>query len=146
MNYTIQIDKPFVFLKYKALIIVLSTVLLILIGCGDEPAGTPYADFKVSGYVRAADTQQPIPGIRFSLRDTLTAASVISDIISNASGWYLIDYTAPTTWNTWHLHAEDVDSSLNGSFRSKDTLISLVPHEQDTVDIELDRLILTDNN
>lgn len=128
----------------KILLIIVSiifSVTLIFFGCGEEEREA-YAEFEVSGSVRAADNQEPIPGIYLSLLDSANGVPLITGIYSDSSGWYTASLTAPRWWDTWILHTEDVDSGLNGSFQSRDTMITLLPDSTDTVNILLERALL----
>lgn len=147
-------------------ILKLSSVLIgVLLGiffgcsCGNGPLeygpmpveyGMPYADFKVIGTVRSADSSLPVKGLSVSLRDSMNASRIIDSARTDSLGRYLLEFSGFAFGNIWTLSVKDMDSSANGSFAEKDTVISQPPlqggdghwyegHGEETVDVNVTR-------
>ncbi len=120
-----------VFLKLCSFL--LGTMLSMLFGCRIGPTpieyGMPHADFKISGTVLSADQNQPIKGLSVTIRDTVYHWRAIDSTKTDSLGRYSLQFCEEPYLNTWNLEFVDVDSTENGSFRSKDTIISIPENE-----------------
>jgi|WetSurMetagenome_2_1015567.scaffolds.fasta_scaffold04603_7 putative lipoprotein (rSAM/lipoprotein system) len=87
--------------------------------------GMPYADYQISGTVLSADQDAPVKGLSVSLRDTLNASAITDSGVTDSLGRYSLQFSGAPWENTWVLKVRDVDSIENGSFRAKDTVISI---------------------
>ena len=142
------------FCVLKVLSIVLGVLLGFFFGCssggGPMEYGMPHADFKVTGTVQSADSSLPVKGLSVSLRDTMNASGIIDSARTDSLGRYLLEFSGYAFGNTWTLRVKDIDSSANGSFAEKDTVISQPPlqggdghwyegHGEETVDVNVTR-------
>ena len=112
----------------------------------------PYADFKVTGTVLSADQNLPIGGLSVSLRDTMEASGIIDSARTDSLGRYSLVFSEAPWGNVWLLGVKDIDSSKNGLFIGKDSVISKPNlqggdgkwydgHGEKTVDLKMDRSI-----
>jgi putative lipoprotein (rSAM/lipoprotein system) len=124
-------------------------------GCVYGPApeyGMPHADYRISGTVLSSDLNLPIEGISVTIRDTLDASGAMDSTGTDSLGRYVLQFSEAPWRNTWRLKAEDTDSFENGTYISKDTVISIPEsdlqdgsgswyegHGEKTVDFQLDR-------
>lgn len=96
--------------------------------------GMPWANYKVMGTVRGIDTHTALKGIHITLSDTGTDSCIFASAYTDTSGKYSISFNDPPWKNTWTLHARDVDGSANGSYKAKDTIISIPDSALDSAD------------
>jgi putative lipoprotein (rSAM/lipoprotein system) len=142
----------FRFLKMSSLLI--STILGIIFGSGcvkTEDISAAYgprsADYKVSGTVVSSDQNLPIKGLEITLRDTRIELFHYSTR-TDSLGKYSFESSGPFEGDAWELNVKDIDSTENGSFIAKDTIISMshIPKDSagygnsENVDIKLDRM------
>lgn len=117
-------------------------------------------EYKVTGTVRSVDLGQPIKGIFVTLNDSLVSPNdsfktvqMIGSAITDSLGNYLVTVrTSGYVPENWILLATDVDSSANGSFFPKDTILSMPDSafigasgdnlglDSQNVDLNLDRI------
>jgi putative lipoprotein (rSAM/lipoprotein system) len=125
-------------------------------GCmyGPAPAyGMPHADYKVSGTVLSSDQNLPIKGLLVSIRDTANTAGIFDSTKTDSLGKYSLQFSRAPWNSTWDLKVKDIDSTENGSFLNKDTIISIPEselrepsgnwyegHAEKNVDLKIDRL------
>ena len=140
--------------------------ILFNVGCANKPNeaipsyGMPTAEYKVTGTVRSVDLGQPIKGIFVTLNDSLVSPNdsfktlqMIGSAITDSLGNYLVTVrTSGYVPENWILLATDVDSSANGSFFPKDTILSMPDSafigasgdnlglDSQNVDLNLDRI------
>ena len=144
-----------VFSFLKVLSLFFSSILGIFFGCVIGPNtveyGMPHADYKVSGKVLSADQNLPIKGLFVSITDTLNTSRIIDSTKTDSLGRYSLQSLGDGK-NTWNLKVEDIDSIENGSFTTKDTIISIpekdlkepsgtwyMGHGEKEVDLKVDR-------
>ena len=148
------------FYALKALSILIGVLLGIFFGCssGGGPIDThqcrntecrmPISRSLVT--VRSADSSLPVKGLSVSLRDTMNASGIIDSVRTDSLGRYLLEFSGFAFGNIWTLSVKDMDSSANGSFAEKDTVISQPPlqggdghwyegHGEETVDVNVTR-------
>jgi putative lipoprotein (rSAM/lipoprotein system) len=114
--------------------------------------GMPNADYKVSGTVLSADQNLPIKGLSISIRDTMNTSGIIDSTETDSLGRYSMQFSGFPRENTWDLKVKDIDSIENGSFITKDTIISIPEsdlqepsgnwykgHGEKNVDLKVDR-------
>jgi putative lipoprotein (rSAM/lipoprotein system) len=124
-------------------------------GCMYGPApeyGMPHADYKVSGTIVSSDQNLPIKGLFVSIRDTANVSNIIDSAKTDSLGKYSLQFSHPPWENTWDLKVKDNDSIENGSFKTKDTVVSIPKsdlkepsgnwndgHGEKTIDLKVDR-------
>ena len=119
----------------KVLCLPISAALGILCnfgGCMYGPApeyGMPHADCKVSGTVLSSDLNLPVKGLMVSIRDTMEASGIIDSTQTDSSGRYSLQFSNAPWDRTWELRVKDIDSTENGLFLTKDTLIFIPESE-----------------
>jgi putative lipoprotein (rSAM/lipoprotein system) len=141
----------------KLLSLAIGAILSIFWGCGivDPPApayGMPYAKYQVSGTVLSSDQNLPVKGLFISIRDTGSTLTARDSTMTDSLGKYSLQIS-DGPWNpTWDLKVKDIDSIENGSFVTKDTIISIPSsalqggdgkwyegHAEKTVDLKIDK-------
>ena len=91
-----------------------TSMLFIFQACYGTPHDVGY-DVLVEGNVKSKTTGQPIKGIKVAPYNDIQ--QVFTDENGNFSFYILADYSIG-------LRFEDVDSTLNGGFASKDTVLT----------------------
>ncbi len=146
------------FLILKLLCLPITAILGIFCnfgGCMYGPApeyGMPHADYKVTGTVFSSDQNMPIKGLLVSIRDTMNTSGTIDSTKTDSLGRYSLQFSGAPWDSTWELKVKDVDSTENGSFIARDTVISISEselkesdgnwyqgHAEKNVDLEVDR-------
>jgi putative lipoprotein (rSAM/lipoprotein system) len=99
---------------------------------------TIYMNLK--GTVRSKDSAQIIEGIQVEVRNSLPNLKVLT----NNNGVFSINPNIDEFDNTISLHISDIDGALNGSFLSKDTILTLSSAERqiqikENIDIRLEK-------
>ena len=99
---------------------------------------TVYMNLK--GTVRSKASTQIIEGIQVELRNSLSTPKALT----NNSGVFSIISAIDEFDNTINLHISDIDGALNGSFLSKDTVLTLSSDEKlaqikENIEIKLDK-------
>jgi putative lipoprotein (rSAM/lipoprotein system) len=97
---------------------------------------TIYMNLK--GTIRSKDSSQVISGIQVELKNRLPESKTLTD----NNGLFSVNSEIDELENTLNLHISDVDGALNGSYLSKDTIITLSPNEKlaqikENIDIRL---------
>lgn len=118
------------FLKLASISI--GAVLGIFCTSANEPAplyGMPYANYTISGTVRSTDQNLPVKALLISLKDTGSLSELIDSTRTDSLGRYSLEFTVAPHENVWLLGVRDVDSSDNGSFLPKDTVVSIPQSE-----------------
>jgi putative lipoprotein (rSAM/lipoprotein system) len=124
-------------------------------GCTSTPTplyGMPSADYTVSGKVQSFDSGEPIEGILVSIRDTSESSVIMDSIKTDSSGRYYLEFSNAPSDNIWYLRAKDIDSTENGLFLTKDTIVSVsesdlkepggswyIGHAEINVDLKIER-------
>ncbi len=109
----------------------LGSLLGLFFGCDNshratQPEyGVPYAEFEFKGTVCAKESNQPLPGIMVTVRDSPEDENQSLSGFTDSSGKYSLECIGYSGPYTWVLKAQDVDSIKNGLFVSKDTVISI---------------------
>lgn len=85
---------------------------------------TVYMNLK--GTVRSKTSTQIIEGIQVELRNSISNPKVRT----NNYGVFSMNSAIDEFDNTINLHVSDIDGALNGSFLSKDTILTLSPDEK----------------
>jgi putative lipoprotein (rSAM/lipoprotein system) len=85
---------------------------------------TVYMNLK--GTVRSKVSTQIIEGIQVELRSSLSNPKALT----NNNGAFSINSEIEDSDNTLNLHISDIDGALNGSFLSKDTILTLSSDEK----------------
>ena len=115
---------------------------------GPQPVpmyGIQLANFRVSGTVKSVDQGLPVKGLFVKLRDTLNMSYAMDSGRTDSLGMYSLQFSTYPADNTWLLKVLDVDLNTNGSFKEKDTVISIPQTDikdlfgEKTVDVEVDR-------
>lgn len=114
--------------------------------------GMPNADYKISGTVTSAEQSLPVKGLSVSIRDTMNTSGTIDSTKTDSLGRYSVQFSSTPWRNTWDLKVEDIDSIENGSFTTKDTIVSIPEsdlqepndnwnrgHGEKTVDLKVNR-------
>ncbi|MBK8808745.1 MAG: radical SAM-associated putative lipoprotein [Bacteroidales bacterium] len=116
--------------KYNKLIAFFITILGVSNSCinnGEEYGvpmaeyGMPLATYKVHGIVSSKTSGQAVNGIEVSMQGDTT--------ITDVNGNYAVEVSDYTEDKTYILSIRDVDSTHNGSFADKDTLIDFKESE-----------------
>ena len=122
-------------------------------GCGMNKVayGMPHADYKISGTVVSSVHELPIKGLLITMRDTMSSYGNLDSTKSDSLGRSSLERSGYPRDSTWDLSVIDIDSTENGSFASKDTIISIPKselkdgdapwywgHGEKNVDIKLD--------
>ena len=99
---------------------------------------TVYMNLK--GTVRSKASTQIIEGIQVELRNSLSNPKALT----NNSGVFSINSEIDESDNTINLHISDIDGALNGSFLSKDTILTLSSAERlaqikENIEIKLEK-------
>ena len=102
--------------------------LLALLGfassCSKEPNskveyGTPSAKFIVNGKVNSKETNIPIKNIRVVMdRDT--------SFTDNEGNYQVVENNGFPDNQTFHIHFQDIDSTINGDYENLDTTVEFV--------------------
>jgi putative lipoprotein (rSAM/lipoprotein system) len=87
--------------------------------------GMPYADYRITGSIKASDTFLGIEGVKVSLRDTGCACVARDSALTDSAGAYALEFGGYPGQSTWSLTATDVDDAANGSFAPKDSIVSI---------------------
>jgi len=93
-----------------------STALFVFQACYGTPEDFGM-DVEIKGYVKSKVTNQPIPGIKVSLENQPQYE------LTDSEGMFKI-YTSKDS--SYKVMFEDIDSTTNGSFLPKDTVISII--------------------
>jgi putative lipoprotein (rSAM/lipoprotein system) len=105
-------------------VIILVFVLISMVfnsGCKKkEENKTPYGDYIFRGIVKSDKTLAPIKNIKVSLANYGN-----KNIITQDDGTYYFEYYHVAVTSDWNFKLEDTDSTENGLFENKDTLITL---------------------
>jgi putative lipoprotein (rSAM/lipoprotein system) len=125
---------------------ILKNALLILGVCGAglmtscAKYGVLVSTFymKVKGTVRSKESLKEINGIQVEVLNNLQYSKVLTD----STGAFSINAEIDELERSVDLHVSDIDGALNGSFLSKDTVITLTSDEKlaqlkDNIDIKL---------
>jgi putative lipoprotein (rSAM/lipoprotein system) len=91
---------------------------------------------NLKGTIRSKDSSQVINGIQVEVKNRLPKT------LTDNNGLFSINSEIDESENTLNLHISDVDGALNGSYLSKDTIITLTQNEilaqiKDNIDIRL---------
>ena len=90
--------------------------------------GCPTADYRVRGTVKADQTGSPIPGIEVSLQDSgcdSTGCRIDDSTRTETDGGFAFAFSGLPGDHTWRISIRDIDSTVNGSFAAKDTLVRI---------------------
>ena len=87
-------------------------------------ASTIYMNLK--GSIRSKDSSQVISGIQVEVKNRLPESKTLTD----NNGLFSVNSEIDELENTLNLHISDIDGALNGSFLSKDTIITLTQNEK----------------
>ena len=101
-------------------------------GCMYGPApeyGMPHTDYKVSGTILSSDQNLPVKGLMVSIRDMMNTSGIIDSTKTDSAGRYSLQFSSAPWDSTWELKVKDIDSIENGSFITKDTIISIPESE-----------------
>jgi putative lipoprotein (rSAM/lipoprotein system) len=95
---------------------------------------------NVKGTVKSKATTQIIEGIQIEVKNSLSNPKVLT----NNNGVFSISSVFDEFENTVNLHISDIDGALNGSFLSKDTVLTLSSDEKlaqikENIEIKLDK-------
>jgi putative lipoprotein (rSAM/lipoprotein system) len=107
------IDRKRDILRWVYGILSMSTALFIFQACYGTPNDIE-KDVHIQGLVKSKTTNAPIPGIKVSVQNQ--QAYEITDSTGNFNIYSL-------SFNEFFLKFEDVDSTKNGEFLTKDTVI-----------------------
>jgi putative lipoprotein (rSAM/lipoprotein system) len=93
---------------------------------------------NVKGTVRAKATTQIIEGIQIEVRNSLSNSKVLTD----NNGTFSVNPVFDEFESIVNLHISDIDGALNGSFLSKDTILTLssdekLAHFKENIEIKL---------
>ena len=124
----------------------LKKILVILGVCGAglmtscAKYGTLVSTFymNLKGTVKSKESSQVINGIQVEVINDIQTSKGLTD----TNGAFLINSEIDEVDNTVNLHISDIDGALNGSFLSKDTIITLTANEKlaqlkENIDIKL---------
>jgi putative lipoprotein (rSAM/lipoprotein system) len=94
---------------------------------------------NIKGTVRSKASTQIIEGIQVELRNSLSNANALT----NNNGVFSINSEIDESDNTVNLYISDIDGALNGSFMSKDTILTLssdekLAHLKENIEIKLE--------
>jgi putative lipoprotein (rSAM/lipoprotein system) len=97
---------------------------------------TVYMNLK--GTVRSKASTQIIEGIQVELINSLSSAKALT----NTNGVFSINSEIEESDNSINLHISDIDGALNGSFLSKDTILTIssdekLTHIKENIEIRL---------
>ena len=102
--------------------------------------GTMVSTFymNLKGTVKSKESTQVINGIKVEVINSLQTSNGITD----ANGAFSINAEIDDVDNSVSLHVSDIDGALNGSYLSKDTIITLSADEKlaqikENIDIKL---------
>lgn len=95
---------------------------------------------NVKGTIKSKATTQIIEGIQIEVKNSLSNPKVLT----NNNGVFSINSVFDEFENTVNLHISDIDGALNGSFLSKDTILTLSSDEKlaqikENIEIRLDK-------
>lgn len=129
----------------KLLSLSISALLGVFCNCGTALYGPPLvplygvrvAKFNVSGTIRSADKNIPIGGLSVCFRDTVDTTGIIDSTRTDSLGKYSMEFLWPRLEQTGKLTVNDIDSSENGLFIAKDTLITL-PEGASLIDLKIE--------
>jgi putative lipoprotein (rSAM/lipoprotein system) len=103
------------------MIILLFLILGFNFGCKKtEENKSPHADYIFMGIVKSDKTSDPIKNIKVTIENF--GNKVVS---TNDNGAYDFEYYNVDISTDWYFKFEDIDSTENGSFENKDTLITI---------------------
>ena len=85
--------------------------------------GMPTIDLGISGQIKAAETNEPVAGIRVTCRDTSSRASFADTTITGSDGFYQFIIPDESRPGHFKVQADDIDGTVNGLFSSKDTVV-----------------------
>jgi putative lipoprotein (rSAM/lipoprotein system) len=93
---------------------------------------------NLKGTVKSKESSQVISGIKVEVINGIQNSNGITD----TNGAFSINAEIDDVDNTVNLHVSDIDGALNGSYLSKDTIITLSTNEKlaqlkETIDIKL---------
>jgi putative lipoprotein (rSAM/lipoprotein system) len=93
---------------------------------------------NLKGTVKSKESTQVINGIKVEVINSLQTSNGITD----ANGAFSINTEIDDVDNSVNLHVSDIDGALNGSYLSKDTIITLSANEKlaqikENIDIKL---------
>jgi putative lipoprotein (rSAM/lipoprotein system) len=104
--------------------------------------GTPVLTIfmNLKGNVKSKVSAQTIEGIQVELQTSLSN----SKVLTNNNGVFSVNSEIGEYDNTVNMHFSDIDGALNGSFRSKDTTLTLTSEEKlaqikENIEIKLDK-------
>ena len=102
--------------------IILSVVTIgFTFGCKKSKVNkSPNADYIFRGIVKSEKTSDPIKNIRVTIENFGNKAINTNDV-----GVYDLEYYNVDITTDWYFKFEDIDSTQNGLFENKDTLITL---------------------
>jgi putative lipoprotein (rSAM/lipoprotein system) len=91
--------------------------------------GTPHADFIINGTIKSKQSNQGIQNIKIAVSEIANLNSegnVVYEIITNSKirGKFVLKYTSFPQKQSFLVKIRDIDSTKNGSFMDKDTIIS----------------------
>jgi hypothetical protein len=99
--------------------------------------GMRVAKFNVSGTIRSADQSLPVGGLSVSFSDT-SISRIFDSTRTDSLGKYFLEFLEPRIEQTGKLMVKDIDSTENGIYLEKDTLVNL-PEGSSIIDLKLDR-------
>jgi len=93
---------------------------------------------NVKGTIKSKATTQIIEGIQIEVKNSLSNPKALT----NNNGAFSISSEIEESNNTLYLHISDIDGALNGSFLSKDTILTLssdekLAHIKENIEIRL---------
>jgi putative lipoprotein (rSAM/lipoprotein system) len=108
--------------------------------------GAPLAEYKISGTIKSADQHLPVNQLSVYLKDSEDVFRIIDSTKTNEFGKYIIQYSAGPGMKSFVVSIKDTDLSDNGSFKDKDTIISITENEianswivEKTVDFKIEK-------
>ena len=107
-------------LRYILVLLGFSSTLAACDGCGRAEYGSPHADFAVKGKVTAAETGDPVKGIKVTLENTDNIYywndSSQLEAYTDDQGNYAISASAHSAIGIHTIKTEDVDGEANGGY------------------------------
>jgi putative lipoprotein (rSAM/lipoprotein system) len=144
------------FRSLKLFNFLISSILGLFFGCKTNPViaayGVPSAAYKISGTIISSDQNTPVKGLSVSIRDTAHSTWILDSAKTDSSGKYTLQFSGCVCNQEIDLKAEDIDSTENGEYITKDTLFSISQNNpkdskgiwhagivEKTVDMKVDR-------
>jgi putative lipoprotein (rSAM/lipoprotein system) len=113
------------FVKENTIFIIILVFVIITMGFNSgckktEENKTPYGDYIFRGIIKSAKTLEPIKNIKVTVENLGN-----KNVITSNDGAYYFEYYNVAVTTDWNFKLEDTDSTENGLFENKDTLITL---------------------